>query len=109
MPKSKEMPVPRATLTSKGQVTIPKLIRDRLGLRAGDRLDFKLERNGTLVVQPLDPDGELPSLAGFLKGRVKIDRPVSIEEMDRAMQAHVAEHVMRSLSPRDDSGDDDRS
>jgi AbrB family looped-hinge helix DNA binding protein len=87
--------VPRATLTSKGQVTIPKLIRDRLGLRAGDRLDFKLERDGTLVIQPLGPDGELPSLAGFLQGRVKITRPVSVEDMD----AGIAE-AMRRRHPR---------
>lgn len=33
----------RATLTSKGQLTIPKDVRDRLGLKSGDRVVFELE------------------------------------------------------------------
>lgn len=42
-----------ATMTSKGQVTIPKLIREELHLRTGDRLDFQVEENGTLRIRPL--------------------------------------------------------
>lgn len=39
-----------ATLTTKGQVTIPKTIRDKLNLRAGDKLDFRLDADGDLRV-----------------------------------------------------------
>ena len=43
----------RATLTSKGQVTLPKTLRDQLHLKAGDQLDFQLGADGnTLVVRP---------------------------------------------------------
>lgn len=42
-----------ATMTSKGQVTIPKRIRDELHLRSGDRLDFRIEENGTLRILPV--------------------------------------------------------
>ena len=40
------------TLTSKGQVTIPKRIRDSLGLKAGSKIDFVLNESGDVVVKP---------------------------------------------------------
>ena len=40
-----------ATLTSKGQTTIPKQIRDSLGLKAQDRLNFTLMPNGTVIMR----------------------------------------------------------
>ena len=40
-----------ATLTSKGQTTIPKEIRDSLGLKAQDRLNFTLMPNGTVIMR----------------------------------------------------------
>ena len=42
-----------STLTSKGQVTIPKSVRERLHLRTGDKLDFRLEEDGTIRVYPI--------------------------------------------------------
>ncbi|PZA09093.1 AbrB/MazE/SpoVT family DNA-binding domain-containing protein [Rhodopseudomonas palustris] len=39
-----------ATVTSKGQVTLPAPIRERLGVAAGDRLDFDLSASGKLTV-----------------------------------------------------------
>lgn len=101
--------MPKATLTSKGQITIPKSIRQRLGLRPGDRLDFTLDGNGVLVVEPLGPDEEPRSLAGFLEDRIQISKPVTIEEMDRAMREYVAEGVMRSLRGSDAADNSDRS
>ena len=40
-------------ITSKGQVTIPKGIRDLLELHSGDRLEFAFEKGGRLVVTPV--------------------------------------------------------
>ena len=40
-----------ATLTSKGQTTIPKEIRDRLGLQAQDKLNFTLMPDGTVIMR----------------------------------------------------------
>lgn len=40
-----------ATITSKGQVTIPKKIRDKLGLKPGDTLNFEVEDNRTISVK----------------------------------------------------------
>jgi len=41
------------TLTSKGQVTVPKAIRERLELTAGDRLEFVLHDDGTVQMIPI--------------------------------------------------------
>jgi len=43
------------TLTSKGQVTIPKQIRDALGLTPGSTVDFAVNRDGEVVLQKTDP------------------------------------------------------
>ena len=63
-----------ATLTSKGQTTIPKQIRDSLGLRAGDRMTFTLMPDGTVVMRVKTKS--VMDLAGLLrkKGRKAIAR-----------------------------------
>ena len=43
-----------ATVTSKGQVTIPKPIRDRLHLEPGDKIDFTLDEAGDVRVTPVN-------------------------------------------------------
>lgn len=73
-----------STLTSKGQITVPKAVRERLGLRAGDVLDFRFEADGRLVVDPqlsnpLRAAGVLRHLAG--------EKPVSVAEMREAIVA----------------------
>jgi antitoxin PrlF len=70
-----------ATLTSKGQVTIPKEVRDLLDLRTGDRLSFIVRADGEVILKPAKI--KIRDLAGVLykKGR----RPVSIEQMDASM------------------------
>ena len=40
-----------ATLTSKGQTTIPKEIRDALGMKTGDRMTFTAMPDGTVIVR----------------------------------------------------------
>jgi AbrB family looped-hinge helix DNA binding protein len=70
-----------ATLTSKGQTTIPKEIRDLLGLAPGDKLDFVVESDGRVVLRPATLD--VRQLRGLLRRRGK--KPVSLEEMERAI------------------------
>jgi len=43
-----------STISSKGQVTVPQEIRNRLGLSAGDRIEFVVESGRTLI-RPLRP------------------------------------------------------
>ena len=58
-----------ATLTSKGQTTIPKPIRDSLGMKTGDRMTFTLMPDGAVVMR--EKNKHVSGLAGLLhkKGR----------------------------------------
>ena len=71
----------RATITSKGQTTIPKSIRDRLGLKAGDRVEFFDRDDGTVLMVPVTV--RLEDLKGMLKPR---KMGVTIEDMNRAIR-----------------------
>ena len=69
-----------ATLTAKGQITLPKSFRIKLGLHAGDKMDFVMLDNGVLQMVPLKQSPQK------LKGIVpKPAKPVSIEEMNKAI------------------------
>ena len=70
-----------ATITSKGQITIPKELRDTLHLRAGHRLDFELREDGNVLVRPRTLD--FAKLRGIVKSKRRT--PVSLEEMDAAI------------------------
>ena len=70
-----------ATITSKGQVTIPVDVRDQLGLQAGDRIEFSFnEATGRYEIYPATRS--LASLKGIVK---KPARPVSIDDMNRVI------------------------
>jgi antitoxin PrlF len=71
-----------ATMTSKGQITIPKPARDALQLRPGDRVEFVFGDDGRLFL--LSATRPLESLKGMLP---KPARPVSLDEMDAAIAA----------------------
>ena len=68
-----------ATLTTKGQTTIPKEIRDSLGLKAGDRMTFTLMIDGTVVMRVKSKS--VMDLAGVL--RKKGRKPVAITRLSR--------------------------
>jgi antitoxin PrlF len=75
-----------ATLTSKGQVTLPKQIRDKLGLKAGSKLDFELLPDSTVKLRPANRTAL--SIMGMLKRPGQ--RPVSIEKMDEGITSFLA-------------------
>ena len=72
--------MPTATLTSKGQITLPAVLRARLHLEPGDQLDFWEDDAGGLRVSPRVQ--HLDALFGVLHGDAL---PLSIEEMDGAI------------------------
>ena len=70
----------QATITSKGQVTLPKPIRDRLHLEPGDRIEFLLDDDGRLRVEPVT--ASVTQLKGMLP---KPSLPITLKEMDEAI------------------------
>jgi AbrB family looped-hinge helix DNA binding protein len=65
--------MPSCTLTSKGQITLPKAIREHLRVGTGDAIDFIVSADGEVRVRAGDVD---------VSGR----RAVSVEEMDAAIR-----------------------
>jgi antitoxin PrlF len=74
-----------SAITSKGQATIPKAIREHLRLKPGDRVKFFVHSDGSVVLLPKLP---VSALRGMLKAR---RRPVTIEEMRKAVLAGASE------------------
>jgi AbrB family looped-hinge helix DNA binding protein len=84
-----------ATMTSKGQTTIPKDIRQKLGLKPGDRIHFVTLPDGTVRLMAQN----LPVTA--LKGM--LDRPkrrLTIKQINEAIGEAVAEKYRRSIDRR---------
>lgn len=76
-----------ATLTSKGQITIPVQVRTALGLDAGDRVEFVEVGKGEFNI--VAATRSVKELKGML--RVRRRKPVSIEEMNRAIARRASE------------------
>ena len=70
-----------ATISSKGQLTLPKEIRIALGLSPGDRVNFVRMEDGNYAVLPASHS--VQTLKGFL--RRPGQKPVSLEDMDQAI------------------------
>jgi antitoxin PrlF len=71
----------QSAITTKGQATIPRAIREHLGLKPGDRVRFFLHPDGSVVLLP-------KRLASVLRGIVKSRRrPATIKEMSEAAAA----------------------
>jgi AbrB family looped-hinge helix DNA binding protein len=70
-----------ATLTSKGQITIPKEVRDALGVGTGDRVEFLPDPEGGFRLLPATRD--VRALKGLLS---RPERPVSVDEMNRIVR-----------------------
>jgi AbrB family looped-hinge helix DNA binding protein len=80
-----------ATLTSKSQITVPKAVRESLGVGPGDKIQFVPAWKGFRLVVV---KGDITSLAGVFKGRRS--KPLTIEEMDQAIAEAVVQRFERS-------------
>lgn len=69
-----------AVLTSKGQITIPKAVRERLQVDAGDRVEFVESADGVFTLVAATRD--VQDLKGLIATPAK---PVSVDDMNRAI------------------------
>jgi len=81
-----------ATVTDKGQVTVPKNIRDQLHIATGSKLDFEVEKDGSLRVRVLARGSE--NLFGLVHRPGA--KPLSIKEMDEGIVAATKARNQRS-------------
>ena len=91
------MKVLQSTVTSKGQITLPKQIRTQLSIRTGDRLEFSVEKGKEISVCKKWAPG---SSAGCGQRYVAAGQKyVSVEEMDAGIRRAVAARHGRPESP----------
>ena len=74
-----------ATITSKGQITIPKEVRDALGVGTGDRVEFVAEPDG--VYKVIAAPRDIKHLKGLVANPPK---PVTVDAMKRAVARAVS-------------------
>ena len=67
-------------ITSKGQITIPKRVRERLGVRPGDEIEFA-EENGTVRIQKRVSTSPFRKYRGYLKQLAGHDPDELLEQM----------------------------
>lgn len=75
-----------ATITSKGQITLPVRVREALGLDAGDRIEFVEIEKGKFVIVPATRS--VRELKGIFQDRRR--KPVSVEEMNTTIARRAA-------------------
>ena len=84
--------MPIATLTSKGQITLPAPMREKLRLKAGSKVMFEEQADGSFLVRK--ETGDIRALKGLLKAK-RGERPLTLEEMDEAIAMAAAERFDR--------------
>lgn len=83
-----------ATLTSKSQITVPKAVREALGLSAGDKIRFVPSLGGYRHVAV---NADITQLRGFIESPQR--HPVSVEEMNRAIGEAAVRRFERASRP----------
>jgi AbrB family looped-hinge helix DNA binding protein len=70
-------------MTSKGQITIPKNIRDSLNLNTGDKFEFILTQTNDVILRPVTK--KVDDVFGLL-AQYRKSEPISIEKMDELVK-----------------------
>jgi antitoxin PrlF len=92
-----------STITEKGQTTVPKAVRDALGVSYGGRIVFRVDKNG-VSVRPADDDADDPVIDVFLRflANDMQKRPRSIRPLTAPLARRIAELTRGSIADPDD-------
>lgn len=77
----------KAIVSSKGQVVIPKVLREKMGIHTGNELLFKVRPDGIIEIRPVERSIEM----FFGRCKRKASTAMSIAEMDKAIEQAVSE------------------
>lgn len=75
------------TVTVKGQVTLKRDLLQHLGIKPGERVDFEKLPGGELRVRAARPNGTIDGFLHALDGKVKMKKPLTIDEMNKIAAA----------------------
>ena len=92
-----------ATMTAKGRLTLPKTVRQALGIDVGAKVAFELREDGQIVVSRADAEHEDPAIGAFLDllaGDIRAGRHVQAIPDDLARD--MLEHARREARPDED-------
>lgn len=90
--------MPVSTITKKGQTTIPKQVRETLGLKPSDKIVY-LEEEGKVILFPFKKEKKLLDLYGAFSFK-KVKRPVDFRKLRREFEKAVSKNVMEELSEK---------
>ena len=80
-----------ATMTTKGQITVPKTVRDALRLHSGDKVDVIVREDGSALLKPVTK--KAAEVFGKLHSPGR--KPVSVEEMNKTIRQR---HILRAAN-----------
>ncbi|WP_244876878.1 AbrB/MazE/SpoVT family DNA-binding domain-containing protein [Acidocella facilis] len=85
--RAKEALMASLAVTVKGQVTLKRDLLQHLGIKPGERVEFEKLPGGELKVRAARPSGTIDGFIHALDGKVKLKKPLSIEEMNDIIAA----------------------
>ena len=92
-----------ATMTSKGQITLPRTVRQALGVDVGARVAFELHENGQIVVSRADAEHEDPAIGAFLDLlAADIRAGGHVRAIPDDLAQSMIEHAQREAGPEGD-------
>lgn len=79
--------MPSLTVTAKGQVTLKRDLLQHLGIKPGEKVDLEKLPGGELRVRAARASGTIDDFLHSLDGKVRLEKPLSIEDINRIAAA----------------------